>query len=175
MNAADLFAPLVAGRPLDWRGLPPTAAAELDAVLGAPASLEEGLLGYYPAERRSYRTGEAEILAWMRDGACVMVEVPVDLPAAALDGLEAPCAVLPQEIEVEGGYAHELVYCGRGLVATVVEPFVKGKGEQVVRLRGIAPIASRDGFGPDLYRSLEDQTRLTGGSAAVQAGGTGRR
>lgn len=159
MSGADLIAPLVGGRPADWRGLPPGAESTLEASLGEAVEVVDGRLGYYPAERRRYRAAGGDVLLWVRAGEGVMIEAPVDLPASALDGLEAPCAVLPHEILAEDGYAHERLYCERGLVATVIEPFAGGGAERVVRLRGIAPVASPADFGPELYKSADDRVR----------------
>lgn len=152
MSVADLIRPLTAGRPGDWHGLAATPVARFDADLGAPAAVEQSELGYYPAERRDY----GGPIVWARDGQAVMVEVACDLPAAALDGLEEPCASLPAELLLPDGYPHEHLYCRRGLVVTLVRPYAGGE-KRIVRLRGIAPIAGPDEFGPELYRAFEDQ------------------
>jgi hypothetical protein len=159
MNHVHLAAPLLGGRPAEWYGLPADAIAALEASLGRPVEVSEEPLGYYPAERRSYRAGGDVIVLWARGDRAVMLEAPVDLPASALDGLEAPCAILPHEILADDGYAHERLYCGRGLVATVIEPFAASAAERIVRLRGIAPVDSPADFGPELYKSADDQTR----------------
>jgi hypothetical protein len=158
MTAADLIRPLLLGRPAEWHGLPPTLVAGIDDSLGAPAAVEPSELGYYPAERRLYPVEGREAIVWARKGVAVMIEVPGPFSPASLTGLEPPCAVLANEISVPGGYAQERLFCGRGLVATVVEPFGAGAGE-VLRLRGIAPIAMPAQFGPELYKAFEDQVR----------------
>jgi hypothetical protein len=152
MTAADLIRPLTAGRPGEWHGLAGTAVALFDDVLGPPVAVEQAELGYYPAERRDY----GGPIVWARNGQAVMVEVACDLPAAALDGLEAPCATLPNEILLPDGYPHEQLFCRRGLVVTMVQPYAGGEN-RIVRLRGIAPIADPAEFGPELYRAFEDQ------------------
>jgi hypothetical protein len=157
VNAADLIRPLTAGRPGEWHGLAAIPVAGFDAALGPPADVAQAELGYYPAERRDY--GGAVV--WARKGQAVMVEVACDLPAAALDGLEEPCAVLPNEILLADGYPHERLFCRRGLVATVVQPYAGGE-KRILRLRGIAPIAGPAEFGPELYRAFEDQAHLGG-------------
>lgn len=152
MSVADLIRPLTAGRPADWHGLAATAVARFDADLGAPVAVAQAELGYYPAERRDY----GGPIVWARNGQAVMVEVACDLPAAALDGLEEPCASLPAELLLPDGYPHEHLYCRRGLVVTLVRPFAGG-GKRILRLRGIAPIDDPEEFGPELYRAFEDQ------------------
>lgn len=158
MTAAGLIRPLLLGRPAEWRGLPPTPVAEIDDALGAPAAVEQSELGYYPAERRLYPVEGREAIVWARKGVAVMVEAPGPFPPSALTGLEPPCAVLANEISVPGGYAPERLFCGRGLVATVFEPFGTGEGV-VLRLRGMAPVATPAQFGPELYKAFEDQVR----------------
>jgi hypothetical protein len=152
VNALDLIRPLTAGRPCDWHGLAATPVAEFDSALGAPFAVAEAELGYYPAERRDYGV----VVVWARDGRAAMVEAACDLPAAALDGLEAPCAVLPNELLLADGYPHEHLFCSRGLVVTMLQPYSGGES-RILRLRGIAPIAGPAEFGPELYRAFEDQ------------------
>lgn len=154
MTMASLLQPLRGGDLAAWHGLPQLAAGALDAGLGAPAALDEGELGGLPAERRTY----GEVVVWARDGAIVMVEIACALPLSALAGLEAPCAALPNELAIPGGYAREQLYCARGLVATIVKPH-DGGAERVIRLRGIAPLAGPEGFGPGLYQPFEDRIR----------------
>ncbi|HEY5712953.1 MAG TPA: hypothetical protein VIT38_13755 [Allosphingosinicella sp.] len=158
MTPAELLSPLLAGEAAGWHGLPPLAGDAFDALLGPPASVELLRLGFYPAERRLFARAEGDVAIWSRDGEAVMVEVATALPATALDALEKPCAVLSQEIDVEGGYAHEHLYCARGLVATVFEPF-DGGAKRVIRLRGIGPVADAARFGPALYKALDDQVK----------------
>jgi hypothetical protein len=161
MNAADIIRPLLSGVPAGWRGLPPVATDAFDAVLGPPAAAAREDLGYYPADRLTYCASGREIIVWAREGAVVMVEAAAALPGSALDALGAPSAVLPNEILVEGGYAHEYLYCRRGLVATVVQPYRTGE-RKVVRLRGIAPLGRAEALGPDLYKAFEDRTSWAG-------------
>jgi hypothetical protein len=168
MNAAGLIRPLLSGAPAGWRGLPPVATEAFDAALGPPAAVASEDLGYYPAERRAYCVGGREVIVWAREGAVVMVEAAAALPGSALDALGAPSAVLPNEILADGGYAHEYLYCARGLVATVVQPYQAG-AHKVVRLRGIAPLDGPDAFGPALYKAFEDRVSWAG--AAGAAGG----
>lgn len=155
MRVAPLLRPLVRGAPEDWHGLPLLAPAAFDAEVGPPVAFAEAALGDEPAERRTY---PGAILAWVRDGTVVLVEVAGAWPATALDALESPCAILPNEILVQGGYAHEYLFCARGLVATVVQPH-DGGANRIVRLRGIAPIAGPDEFGRGYYQAFEDRIR----------------
>ncbi|MEA3012192.1 MAG: hypothetical protein QOD42_737 [Sphingomonadales bacterium] len=156
MNAAALIRPLLSGTPAGWHGLPPVATGAFDAALGPPEAVADEDLGHYPAERRTYRVEGRAVAVWARAGAVVMVEIAAPLPPSVLDGIEPPCAVLPNELLVEGGYAHEYLFCARGLVATFVESRAAG-GDAIIRLRGIAPLATADEFGPALYKPFEDQ------------------
>lgn len=154
MTAVVSLQPLLRGDPAAWNGLPPLPADAFDSELGAPVKIDEADLGGSPAERRIYE----DVIAWSRDGAIVMVEIACDLPASILAGLEAPCAALPNELVIPGGYAREQLYCTRGLVATIVKPH-DGGSERIVRLRGIAPIAGPEAFGAGLYQPFEDRIR----------------
>jgi hypothetical protein len=154
MTTAAFLQPLRGGDLAAWHGLPPLPADAFDATLGAPAIVAEAELGGLPAERRAY----GDVIVWARAGAIVMVEFAGAWRAATLDALESPCAILPNEILVQGGYAHEYLFCVRGLVATVVRPH-DGGANRIVRLRGIAPIAAPDEFARGYYQAFEDRIR----------------
>ena len=73
-----------------------------------------------------------------------------------LDTLPAPDAVLAHEILVPGHYAHEYLYCTRGLVLTVAQS-LQGNERHIARCRGMAPLAAPREFGPDFYLAFEDR------------------
>lgn len=75
-----------------------------------------------------------------------------------MDGLDGPTAVLPHEILVQGTYVHEYLYCQRGLVLSIAEPFQKDQPMKMVRCRGIRLLSSPDEFGPEFYQAFEDKT-----------------
>jgi hypothetical protein len=52
---------------------------------------------------------------------------------------------------------HEYLFCERGLVLSLAEPFEGGQPSQIVRCRGIQPIDSPEQFGSDFYRAFEDE------------------
>jgi hypothetical protein len=85
-----------------------------------------------------------------------LVEVEGGPPAAVLETLGTPSAVMAHEIVRPGAYVHEYVYGPRGLVLSVAQPFEAGAEWVVVRTRGIAPMASDQRLGPELHRSVED-------------------
>ena len=124
-----LLQPLLAGDLPAWQGLPAVSVADFDALYGPPTVRREEPLGALPAMRHDYAAGDDGTLAmWSRGGQAVML-APAHLPSpAVLDTLPAPDAVLAHEILVPGHYAHEYLYCTRGLVLTVAHlvPFVPG-------------------------------------------------
>ncbi len=71
--------------------------------------------------------------------------------------LGSPSAIKPHEILVENTYVHEYLFCERGLVLSVAEPFEEGRPLRIVRCRGIQPIDSPEQFGPEFYQSFEDR------------------
>jgi hypothetical protein len=158
MDLIEQLTALVQGDLAAWRGLPPLRPAELVAALGEPAARDATRLGWYPAERWQFDPGAlpAPLSAYIRDDTLLMVEAPPP-PLAALAALEEPCAVLPHEILRPGSYVHEQLYCARGLVLSVAEPFDQQQPRQIVRCRAIGPINRPEQFGPELYCAFEDQ------------------
>lgn len=160
MNAPTLHAllqPLLNGDLPAWQGLPPLAVAAFDALYGPPTARCEEPLGARPALRHDYTTGTGGALTLWSRGERVVMVAPARLPPpAALDALPPPDAVLPHEILVPDHYAHEYLYCGRGLVLTVAEA-LRGAERYIARCRGIAPLASVREFGPDFYLAFEDR------------------
>jgi len=156
MSLRDIVAPLLRGTPGAWHGLPPTPASDFDAAFGPPLRSTKTNLGFLPADRLVHDTSEGELIAWIRRGQAVMIEVAAEHPVSVLGGLEQPCVVLPQEILVPEAYARERLYCERGLVVTVAHPF-DGTEDRIVRFRGISPIATPAEFGTDLYKPFEDR------------------
>jgi hypothetical protein len=75
-----------------------------------------------------------------------------------MEGLGQPTAILPHEILSPGAYVHEYLYCKRGLVLSIAEPFQKEQPLKIVRARGVRPLDSPGEFGPELYQPFQDQT-----------------
>lgn len=75
-----------------------------------------------------------------------------------LNQLGQPTAILADELFMEGYYVHEYLYCDRGLVLSVAESLSKAKRLRIVRSRGIPVLDSPKDFGPNYYRSFEDDT-----------------
>ncbi|MCA0439589.1 MAG: hypothetical protein LCH71_03735 [Proteobacteria bacterium] len=152
-----LLQPLLAGDLPAWQGLPAVSVADFDALYGPPTVRREEPLGALPAMRHDYAAGDDGTLAmWSRGGQAVML-APVHLPSpAVLDTLPAPDAVLAHEILVPGHYAHEYLYCTRGLVLTVAQS-LQGNERHIARCRGMAPLAAPREFGPDFYLAFEDR------------------
>jgi hypothetical protein len=156
--ARAALAPLLAGDLAAWRGLPKLRAAALVAALGEPVLREAAQLGWHPADRWVIQPAgvSGELVAFVRDGEVLMVEVAPP-PSPDLEALETPCAILPHEILREGAYVHEYLYCSRGLVLSVAEPFDQSLVRSIVRCRGIRPIEKPELFGPELYCAFEDR------------------
>ena len=66
---------------------------------------------------------------------------------------------------LEDAYAHEYLWCARGLVLTVAVPLGglddedDGVPERIVRCRGLRPLARVGDFGPAYYRPLDSRVR----------------
>ncbi|HWS90142.1 MAG TPA: hypothetical protein VN282_24445 [Pyrinomonadaceae bacterium] len=158
-EAGARLRPFLDGDLRAWAGLPGLSLATLSAVLGQPSRREETKLGWYDATRYTF---EAEapsggLAAYIRGGAVVMIEALKPPPASAAEGLGEPCAVKPHEILVEGAYVHEYLYCERGLVLSVAEPFDKAEPSRLVRCRGLRPLAGPEEFGPEFYMAFEER------------------
>jgi hypothetical protein len=159
-----IFAPLFSGDLAKWQGLPAISASELETSLGKAAEQETVTLGAYPAERlRFSQPGGHTLLAYVRHGQVVMVEVLPPPDSSVLATLPEPTAILPQEIDVAGAYAHEYLYAEQGLLLTVAQDLKqatrhRGVGamrHQLVRCRGIRPLSHPRALGAELYRPLD--------------------
>lgn len=151
--------PILHADVLHWQGLPTASVAEFDALFGTPAERAEATLGYHPATRHRYPYADTPgLVLWSRDGVAVMFEAPVTPPLPVLDALGTPDRVLPHEILVPDAYAHEYLYCARGLVLTVAQA-LRGGADRIVRCRGIRPLTGPTEFGPAYYRAFEDQVQ----------------
>lgn len=142
-----------------WKGLPLLTVETLTAVLGQPTKTEETKLGWYAANLHIYETESPAggLAAYSRDSQVVMIEALIPPPLSAMEGLGEPSAVKPHEILVPGAYVHEYLYCQRGLVLSVAEPFEKGSPLRLVRCRGVYPMNSPEEFGPELYMAFEER------------------
>jgi hypothetical protein len=158
-EARRRFEPFLRGELESWRGLPDVSIQTITEALGPPEGPESVTLGWFRAERFEYRVESATggMAAYARDGRVVLVESLVAPDISASNRLGEPCAVKPQEIVVPDAYVHEYLYCDRGLVLSIAEPFASGSPSRILRCRGIAVMAEPSGFGPDLYRAFEDQ------------------
>jgi len=100
------------------------------------------------------------LIAYLRDDEVILVETLTPPPLSAMSRLGEPSAIKPHEILREGSYVHEYLYCERGLVLSIAEPFEKGQAWQIVRCRGIQPIDDPRQFGPEFYLPFEDRSAL---------------
>lgn len=142
-----------------WKGLPLLTVETLTAVLGQPTKTEKTKLGWYAASLHIYEVESPTggLAAYSRDNQVVMIEVPVPPPLSAMEGLGEPCAIKPHEILVSGAYVHEYLYCQRGLVLSVAEPFDKDAPLRLVRCRGVHPMNSPEEYGPEFYMAFEER------------------
>lgn len=153
----ERLAPLLAGDPLAWHGLPPAHVADFDALFGAPLVQQDQVLGAMAAVRRSYRDAQGRgLVVWSRQDLAVMVEASTLPPPALVAQLPRPDRILAHEILLPDHYAHEYLYCATGLVLTVAEPLGQGQAH-IARCRGVAALASPQEFGPAYYLAFEDQ------------------
>jgi len=154
------FRPLLDLDIMSWKGLPRITGETLEAAFGAPAETEDTELGWYPAQRLRYvmNTASGGFNAYIRNNEVVLIETATAPSAAVLHDLGAPAAVMPNEVLADKAYVHEYLYCARGLVLSVAEPFNKEQPARIVRCRGIHPIDGPEQFGPELFMAFEDKT-----------------
>ena len=144
---------------VSWRGLTKITVETLNAAIGKPIKMEQAALGWYPADRYTFtvESPSGGFVAYVRNGEVVLIEALVPPPLSAMEGLGQPTAILPHEILSPGTYVHEYVYCERGLVLSIGEPFQKEEPLKVVRARGVRPLDRPDEFGPEFYQAFQDQ------------------
>lgn len=152
--------PFLDGNLALWKGLPRIAVETLSSAIGKPTKIEEAGLGWYPADRYSFAVKCASdgIAAYVRNREVILVEAFTAPSLPAIDDLGKPTAILPHEILVQDAYVHEYLYCERGLVLSIAEPFQEGQPSKIVRCRGIRPLISVDEFGPEFFQAFEDRT-----------------
>lgn len=142
-----------------WSGLPQLTLDDMVRTLGTPQAQTVEHLGYYPCERYCFplATPTGGLIAYTRQGNVVLVET-VALPAPAIPaGLPEPCGQLPHELLIEGAYAHEYVYCEKGLVLTIARSLKNVEPDRLVRYRGVRRLANVSEFGPEYYKAFEDR------------------
>lgn len=142
-----------------WEGLPPASRAEFEATLGQGRDAVEDVLGTRPATRMDF-SGEVPaggLRVWFRRDKAVMVEALRPPPIDAVQALGEPSVILPQEIQREGAYVHEHLFCERGVVVSVTEPFSSSVEPELIRCRGLKVLASPREFGADFYLAFEDR------------------
>jgi hypothetical protein len=156
----EALQPFLALDLLAWQGLPVLPAALLHAALGEPERSEEAALGWYPAQCLTYprESPSGGLNAYVREGEVVLVEALAPPAVSVLEALGKPDAVLPHEILSPGAYVYEFLYGERGLILSVAEPLAKEQPRQILRCRGIRPLAAPFTLGPELYLPFEDQT-----------------
>ncbi|NNG16055.1 MAG: hypothetical protein HKM89_06195 [Gemmatimonadales bacterium] len=164
MNPGDLggrLESLLAGDLAAWQGLPDIVVHDLEALFGDPVESSSVRVGAYSAQRLEFRAGKGRrtLVAFARDERVFMVEVLPPPDRNALAGLPEPTAVLPQEIAVEGAYAHEVLHAERGLLLTMAQRFEEPEPRSLVRCRGIRPLVDRRALGPELYMPLETDVK----------------
>ena len=169
MNLSTALEPMLQIDPLNWNGLPSATMEQFDALFGPPVEETDSTLGYHPATRYHYRAeeGVSELIVWAREGLAVMVETVKTPDVTVLEALPEPNAVLANEILLPDAYAHEYLYCSRGLILTVAQPYHENVANRIVRCRGIKPLASVEEFGPAYYQAFDDQVQW----ANVPSGG----
>ena len=152
--------PFLEGDLRSWNGLPALSMVALGAALGEPGKGERTNLGWYPADRYTYAVDSPTggINAYARDRVVILIETIVAPPLSAMNGLGEPSAILPNEILAPDAYVHEYLYCEKGLVLSIAEPFEKQRPKKIVRCRGIKPLNSPDEFGPEFYLAFENRT-----------------
>jgi hypothetical protein len=152
--------PFLSGHLQDWKGLPEVTTVELAELIGGPVSQSVARLGRAAAERVLFAPQDprGDVAAYRRGGRVVLLEALHPVPAAVLDELPAPDAILPHEILDPGGYVHEYIYPARGLALSVLEPFVQGDARRIVRYRGFQLLPDVKAFQAEFYLPFEDQT-----------------
>jgi hypothetical protein len=154
-----LLQPFLEGRMLAWNGLAQLSVEAFDDALGEPTAIEDVNLGWYPAQRRTYpmQAPSGGLIVYARQNQVVLIEAIKPTLLSLPEGLEVPCVIKPHEILVEDAYVSEHVFCRRGLVLSIAEPFDKDKPTRIVRVRGFRPIADPTEFGPEYYIAFEDR------------------
>ena len=158
MTAVAAIRTFIEGRLDRWNGLPAIRASELVDSLGQPVQREEVTLGAYPALRLTFAVPDraATLHAYERGGQVVMVERSPPPDITAMESLPEPSAVMPQEVHIDQSYAHEVLYCERGLLLTIAEPLDGSGRKRLVRCRGIRPLPPTARTpGADLYIPLD--------------------
>jgi len=152
--------PFLEGDLLSWHGLPQLSVTSLFAAFGQPQKQETVNMGWYPAQRLTYPMDvpSGGLAAYVRDKRVLLIEALITPSNIILEYLGSPSAIKPHEIIRPGAYVHEYLFCKKGLVLSVAEPFDKNQPLQIIRVRGIQPLERPEQYGPEFHRSVEDET-----------------
>jgi hypothetical protein len=157
VNAPEAIQSFIESRLSDWPGLPDLSISTLSEMVGAPTAREDAPLGSSTALRHVFELRDrnnASLFAWERNGHVVLIEISPPPGLEALEGLPEPTAILPQEIRIEGAYAHEYFFADRGLLLTIARSLESGD-DRLVRCRGIRPMPpTARAPEPDIYQPL---------------------
>jgi hypothetical protein len=162
VNATEAIQCFIEGRLSEWPGLPLLTIAALSEILGTPVHRESAPLGASTALRHTFelRDRTAAVFAFERDAHVVMIEISPPPGHNALEKLPEPTTVLPQEIRIEGAYAHEYFYAERGMLLTVAQSLEEPGRVWLVRCRGIRAVpATTRTPEPDLFAPLATRVR----------------
>ncbi|MFT3823211.1 MAG: hypothetical protein QM731_04790 [Chitinophagaceae bacterium] len=154
----SFLTPILAGDLEAWNGLPKQLPAEeLLHLLGTPLQQQTECLGYYPADKWIFDIAGRTIYTYIREKKVVMVEIPQQSLPAITAWPSDPCGILPHQLLYPEAYAHEYIYCTKGLQLTIARFFQHQRPDEVIRCRGFVPVASVLDFGPYYYKAFEDE------------------
>ena len=138
-------------------GLPSCTIGFVKNKYGSPVSIKETQLGISSANKHTLHINNQEIGIYERNNNFLIVSKRVEFEMKFLSDFGEPCEILPQQIDVQNHYAHEYLFCEKGLLITVLEPLNKQLEKTISRIRAIQAISDPKNLSPELYLSLDNQ------------------
>ena len=145
-----------------WKGLGFYTIDEFSELFGQLEEVRDSKVGYFPAICYQYHVDNVKypLKIYERGGIAIMLEIEAILDIALLDDLEEPSVILLPELSIEEAYAHEYLYCNRGLLITVLEYDNPTRKNEIMRIRGFGTIDAVRDLKSDLYYPLDNQIKF---------------
>lgn len=145
-----------------WDGLPSDMLNAYTEVLGSSPVPQDTTVGAFAAQLYQYELSatQKKLNVYQRNGVVFMIGLDTNIDQKILETLGEPCAILSQELYIEDAYAHEYLYCEKGLLITALQVFGQDQPTKVTRVRTFAPVKTAKEVKSELYYPLDAQEKF---------------
>lgn len=164
-SVCELLRPVLDLSLAAWRGLPSWPTTDVTAAIGKPEDQRDTMLGMFPAQQQTHRLPDRPaggLIVFSRQGQIVLIETLRPPSMETLTVLGEPDARKAHELSAPDAYVWEYVYCDRGLVLSVTEPFDETEPKRIVRCRVLPRLMHPQEYGAAFYLPLASRTAFPG-------------